>query len=94
MLVNEDSDRRLHLTSGAEEEEDQDPVDPEDRESEKGTERLQCQQRKVDKHFPRNVKQGDGQGHPLPHEQHQKQQNPLREQKAQRSEVYKNERPL
>lgn len=76
-----------HLTSGAEEEEDQDPIDPEERESQKSTERLQRQQRKVNKHFSRHVKQGDGQGHPLPHEQHQKQQNPLRLQKRETSEA-------
>lgn len=73
--------RRAHLTSGAKKEEDHDPVDPKQWKSEEGAEGLQCQQRQVDEHFSCHVEQGDGQGNPLPHKQHQKQQNSLQEQK-------------
>lgn len=75
------SHKNFHLTSSAEEKEDHDPVDPKQRKSEERAEGLQCQQWQVDEHFSRHVEQGDGQSHPLPHKQHQKQQNSLWEQK-------------
>ena len=65
------------LTWKPEREEHGDPVDPEEHEADEGPERLQGQQGKVDKHFTSHVKQGDGESHTLPHEEHHQQENYL-----------------
>lgn len=66
------------LTRSAQEEEDGDPVDPEQHEPHKGPERLQHQQGKVDEDFARHVEQRDGERHPLPHDEHHDQEDHLR----------------
>lgn len=67
------------LTAGSQEEQDQDPVDPEEQEGEEGDEGLQGEQGEVDEHFPRHVEQSDGQSHSFPHEEHQQQQDDLKQ---------------
>lgn len=67
----------MRLTGGSQEEQHQDPVDPEEQESQEGDEGLQREQGQVDEDLPGHVEQSDGQSHPLPHEEHQQQQDHL-----------------
>lgn len=69
--------RSLKPTGGSQKEQDQDPVDPEEQEGEEGDEGLQGEEGEVDEDLPRYVEQSDGQSHPLPHEEHEQQQDHL-----------------
>lgn len=64
-------------TCSAEEQQDCDPVNPEEHECKEGPERLQNQQRKRSEHFTGHTEQGDGQSYTLPHEEQQQQQDHL-----------------
>lgn len=68
---------QVKLTGGSEEEQHQDPVDPKEEEGQEGEEGLQGEEGEVDEDLPRHVEQGDGQRHPLPHEEHEQQQDHL-----------------
>lgn len=65
------------LTWSPQEEKHSYPVDPEEHEAKEGPDRLQDQQGKVDEHFTCHMEQGDGESHPLPHEEHHNQENYL-----------------
>lgn len=65
------------LTCSPEEEKHSDPVDPEEHEAEESPKGLQGQQGKADEHFTSHMEQGDGEGHSLPQEKHDQQENHL-----------------